>query len=391
MRVLVHDYGGYAFPIQLSAELARRGHTVGHAYCTNLQTTPLGVGQPLDGVSMLPVSTRRPLDKYNLGRRWLQEREYGQRAATVVDRFAPEIVLSANAPLSTQARILRTCKRQGIPLVYWLQDLIGEAALRILPQKSRWIGPVLGRYLDALEARLLRASHAVVSISGDFGAKLRSMGVAESGVTVIENWGTLGPCTELAKAWAHSVGLDERPLLLYAGTLSLKHSPQLILQLSQTLGDRAWVVVVSHGAGADWLRREQEVAGVDQLRILPYQDVDRLPSMYASADILLALLTADAGRYSVPSKVLTCMCAGRPILASMPGHNLAARVIREAGAGYIVEPGDHTQLTELAATLVTDADTRRQLGARAAEYAKSRFDIAAITDRFERVLTSVCP
>ena len=40
--------------------------------------------------------------------------------------------------------------------------------------------------------------------------------------------------------------------------------------------------------------------------------------MLASADVLVALLETDAGAFSVPSKVLTSLSAGRPILAAIP-------------------------------------------------------------------------
>ena len=38
MRILVHDYAGHPFQVQLSRELARRGHEVRHAYASALQT-----------------------------------------------------------------------------------------------------------------------------------------------------------------------------------------------------------------------------------------------------------------------------------------------------------------------------------------------------------------
>ena len=33
LRVVVHDYSGFPFPVQLSRELARRGHDVLHLHC----------------------------------------------------------------------------------------------------------------------------------------------------------------------------------------------------------------------------------------------------------------------------------------------------------------------------------------------------------------------
>ena len=106
----------------------------------------------------------------------------------------------------------------------------------------------------------------------------------------------------------------------------------------------------------------------------------------ASGDILLALLEADAGVFSVPSKVLSYLCAGRPVLAAIPGDNLAADVIRRSGGGVLVEPGDGAGLRAEARRLLEDPALRAQLGLRARQYAEDNFDIAAIGDRFEEIL-----
>ena len=64
--------------------------------------------------------------------------------------------------------------------------------------------------------------------------------------------------------------------------------------------------------------------------LLPFQPYEVLPEVLASADVLLAILEPEAGVFSVPSKVLSYHCAGRPILAAIPAENLAARIIERA-------------------------------------------------------------
>ena len=38
MRIIVHDYAGHPFEVQLSRELAARGHDVLHLYCGSTHT-----------------------------------------------------------------------------------------------------------------------------------------------------------------------------------------------------------------------------------------------------------------------------------------------------------------------------------------------------------------
>src|SRR5262249_53784169 len=103
----------------------------------------------------------------------------------------------------------------------------------------------------------------------------------------------------------------------------------------------------------------------------------------ASADVLLAVIEPTAARYSVPSKVLTYMTAGRPILAAIPAGNLAARTISAASAGLTVDPQNPSELRRLARSLIEDEDRRRRLGAAGLAYARANFEIDDIAARFE--------
>jgi glycosyltransferase involved in cell wall biosynthesis len=120
--------------------------------------------------------------------------------------------------------------------------------------------------------------------------------------------------------------------------------------------------------------------------LLPFQPYEVLPDVLASGDILLTLLEADAGAFSVPSKVLSYLCAGRALLAAVPSDNLAAEVVRRSGGGILVEPGDDADLVAGAGRLLSDRGLREELGLRARRYAEENFDVATIGDRFEPIL-----
>jgi glycosyltransferase involved in cell wall biosynthesis len=224
-------------------------------------------------------------------------------------------------------------------------------------------------------------------ISEDFLPLLRSWGLGNSNLDVIENWAPIAelPALPRRNAWAVEHDLDGRAVFLYSGTLGFKHDPTLLLALAHWAGRRdALVVVVSEGPGADWLaEREQDEPA---LRLLPYQPYDRLPEVLASADVLVAVLEPEAAAFSVPSKILSYLCVARPLLASVPGDNLAARVVERSGGGVVVPPGDTAAFLSAAETLLDEPGRRVELGGRARAYAETAFDIGAIADRFEAVL-----
>ena len=389
MRILIHDFGGYAFPLQLSRQLVKRGHDVCHAYCASLTTTPPGVAPSDNILALKGLRTARPFDKYNFVRRWQQEHEYGRLIREVCVEFEPDIVLSGNAPLPAQQMLVKLRRQHGFRFVFWLQDLLGLAALRILKSRQWILGVTVGRYFEVLERQLLQKSDAVVSICDDFVPLLTGMGVRKDRIEVIENWGVLPKGSETDSNWAATHVQQGRSRFLYTGTLSLKHNPILLLRLAQATVGHAEIVVISQGIGAEWLQEKKALFDLPNLIVLPYQDAADLPAIYASADMLMALLTRDAGVFSVPSKVLTYLCAGKPVLAAMPPENLAARILQSSGAGRVTPPGDVEAFVEEALTLMDDPSLRSSMGVAAKAYAERQFDIDRITDRFEDVFRRV--
>ena len=180
--------------------------------------------------------------------------------------------------------------------------------------------------------------------------------------------------------------LADRLVFLYAGSLGLKHDPTLLIRLAQGLTDVA-VVVVAEGAGADLVASEAARLTLANVVVLPNQPYERLSDVLGSADVLVAILDRQGGAYSVPSKVLSYLCAERPILASVPRANLCAQVIAESGGGVVVEPGSVDDWLNAARELAGNGELRGQLAREGRAYAMRTFDIAHIADQFEAILS----
>ena len=145
------------------------------------------------------------------------------------------------------------------------------------------------------------------------------------------------------------------------------------------------MVVLTDGFGKDYL---EQMPLLEDLVVLGFEPYERVPEVLASADVLLATLEADAGQFAVPSKILTYLCAGRPILLAGPKNNLAASIIERSKAGLVVDPDDAEAWVRTAQKLIADPQKRAELGANARRYAEHTFDITTIALAFERVLFS---
>ncbi|NYZ15283.1 glycosyltransferase family 4 protein [Azospirillum sp. RWY-5-1] len=393
LRVAVHDYGGYAFPVQLSRWLAAQGHAVLHLYSGDVEA-PRGRldRHPDDPASFAveAVSTGRPLTKYDLARRWWQETRFGARLAERVLAFAPDVVLSANTPPAVQQRLLKALSRVGVPLVCWVQDIFSIGAAEILKGKPALLRvPALG-FLERVEYGTLRAAAGLVVISPDFLTTLAERGVRHPRGTVIENWAPLGEIRPLPKdnGWARAQGLADRFVFLCSGTLGMKHDPGQLLRLAHAFRDdpAVRVVAVSQGLGRRFLEEAKARDGLDNLVLLDFQPFGMLPEVLATADVSVVLLEEYAGALSVPSKVYSHACAERPILAAIPAANLARRIVEREGLGLAVDPGDRDGFLAAARRLRRDADLRTACAAAQSRFAAHACDIARIGPNFLEVL-----
>lgn len=390
MRIVVSDYAGHPFQAQLSRSLASRGHAVLHISSASFQT-PKGALEKRDGdpdtFQSMAVTTRKPFEKHRFVKRRRQEIETGKRIGEEISRFGPNVVLSSNAPLDAQVQILRAARRRGSRFVFWVQDIYSHAITRILSDRFGPLGAAIGLFYRRLEGKLLAGSDHVVVISPDFVSAVAAIGAIETArITVIENWAPLDevPAHARNNDWAKANLPASKCRFLYAGTLGFKHNPQLLLDLAQaTDGD---VIVLSEGPAAEMLKSRARLLGLRNLHVSGWVPFELLPAALGGADVLLVLLEPDAGAFAVPSKVLTCMAAGRPILAAIPQANLAARLISGSNCGIVVDPTDPQAFVSAANTLAEAPHVRWAFAESARTYAQSAFAIESITDRFESIL-----
>jgi colanic acid biosynthesis glycosyl transferase WcaI len=122
--------------------------------------------------------------------------------------------------------------------------------------------------------------------------------------------------------------------------------------------------------------------------LLDFQPYADLPAVMGSADVLMAVLEPDASRFSVPSKVLTYLCAGRAIVGVLPRDNSVAEILLSHGAGLVV--GRDDTASEVA-RLLDDEACRSAMGRAGRRYAEETFSAETAADRFVEVFNDLGP
>jgi glycosyltransferase involved in cell wall biosynthesis len=393
VRILVHDYSGHPFQAQLSRELSRRGHAVTHSWCeahvSGRGNLSAGAGETL-GFEAIAVG--ETIDKLSFATRLVKELRYGGQLARQTRRRRPDVVLVSNVPIPMLVVFVVFATLTRTRWVLWQQDVQGVAvrsfAGRQLSRAFRLVAALLG----AGEKWAARRAARIVVISEAFAGVHERWGTADK-VAVIPNWAPLDEIVPVPRdnAWAVEHGLVRTRNLVYSGTLGLKHNPTLLVGLARRVidaGQPVHLTVVSEGPAMEVLR--DEAARLDvPVTLLPFQPYRRLPEVLGTGDVLVVLLEQDAGAFSVPSKTLSYLCAGRPVLGLMPGENLAAQLVGQVD-GCVLPPREDA-LDEAAAWVagvLADDQRAEKLGLLARDLAEREFALRECADSFERILAA---
>lgn len=400
MDIVVHDFSGHPFQAELARRLAARGHRVVHLssaeYVSGKGLLERRADDP-PGLTFDQISVGRPFPKYSPTQRSRWELAYGKATSTYLKDW-PGVVITCNVPLLAMTRFVRAARRRKLPWVFWHQDIysaaMGDELRRRLPGV---VAAPAAATFTRMEAWCARAAGHIVAIGDAFTRVYPNWGIDADRVSVIPNWAPLEDIvpTDRDTATATSIFPDagESLRLLYAGTLGRKHNPLLLVELlrnARAAGVDATLTVVSQGEAADDLAEAARADRSLPLRVVPFQPAEILAEVLGSADVLVGLLEPEATEFSIPSKVLSYMAAGRPILGLMPATNPAAADITACG-GFVADPtADGAQRgAAWLAEVGSDAEQLAQIGKATRAVAETRFNPDRITTQFEKLLSAL--
>lgn len=290
----------------------------------------------------------------------------------------PDIVFVA-APSMVSAPVGWLAARLGGGKA-WLhiQDYEVEAAFAtgLLTEDS-----TTGRMAKAFERWVLRRFDRISSISEPMLEKLREKQVPEDRIYELRNWANLARVTpvEGVSPMKAELGIRTEYVALYSGNLANKQGLEIIPDMARRLAHRDDLTIVVCGDGPMRTTLEDSAAGLDNIRFLPLQPLDRLSDLLGMADVHLLPQIAGAADLVLPSKLTNMLASGRPVLATADPETALGQEV--TGAGICTPPGDGAAAAAALDALLDDPETRATLGREARARALERWDMGAILDR----------
>lgn len=302
----------------------------------------------------------------------------------------PDAVLyiGAQPALAMLARIV--ARLAGCPYFVNVTDLAAQAALDV-----GIVGPRLSGVLEALEFAAYRKAAAAFVLCRSFEQTLVARGYPASRIHLIRDPTDLERIRPVPPngAFRARYGIPAGAyVVMHAGSMGLKQGLMNVVAAASLTRDTniCWVLVGAGETRSELVEATRRQGLEDSVRFVPFQGDDELSEMFAAADVLLLNQVNAVKDTVIPSKLLTYMASGRPVLAAVNPTSQAAEIVRDADGGMLVTP-EHPEALAAAARWFAgeNAETLEGFGARNRAYAEEHFDQRKIVAAHEAFMLKV--
>lgn len=301
-------------------------------------------------------------------------------------RKRTDFILVYSPPLFVGLVALALRLFSGSKVIVNVQDLFPQSAIDLGLLHQPW----LIRGFEYLESYLYRHSDVItVHSEGNRDHVLRRGGDSAKTVIVPNYVDTnlLIPGNrenEFRKMYLIS---PDSFIVSFAGIFGYSQDIDTIIESAKLLQRDSHIMfyIVGDGVENDRLRKKAE--GLSNVVFLPMQPKDRYMELLHASDVCLVTLRKEVKTPTVPSKILSIMAAGRPLIAGLPLDGDAPRIIKEAECGICVEPENAEQLAGAIEHMYALGESAGEFGRNGREYVLAHFSLEICTQIYEKIFT----
>jgi colanic acid biosynthesis glycosyl transferase WcaI len=292
----------------------------------------------------------------------------------------PDVLVSASPSFPALLPAMLNARARRIPWVLWLHDILpdGAAATGIVDESSFAI-----RAARRLEAAAYRAAERIVVLSRSFTDNLTAKGVPGNKIELIYD-----PATRRPRADGPPAASDEGMRVLSMGNIGYSQGLTELVRAFEAsdLPDDTRLAITGSGMAAPEARAEARTSRVEMLGVV---DDDQLEEELTCATIAFVSQRYEGAEFNIPSKLMNFMAYGLPILAAVNPSSEVARLVTEAGAGWVVDSSDPDSFPRELARLRNAPDEIRERAAASADFAARHFAQPQFGKHFDQVLRNV--
>jgi colanic acid biosynthesis glycosyl transferase WcaI len=311
----------------------------------------------------------------------------------MVQARRPDVIYANTWPIFAAGIVSWLAKVRGVPIVLSIQDVYPESLISL-----KKLSPSTGiaRLLRQLDASIARFASAIVVIS-ERSEEIYSLdrGIAREKIHRIANWRSPEdqPTVEMAQQRRNLWGIaTDAFLIVFAGNIAAACGIESIISVVSVLGADMLTQLVVAGSGSA-LESCRSIANQYEGRRIKFTGpflANETLSILNAADLLILPTQGDQSLVCMPSKLISYMMSGRPVLAIARSESDLARLVNASGCGWVAEPGDHEALAQQIGIIATlDRSELARMGSLGRRYALTHFSTEACLPRLIAVVEKV--
>ena len=338
----------------------------------------------IDGVRVLRSPLILPGDEHTTFRRIVFDSSLAVTsllASAGIGRI--DVLICVSPPLQLGVTAWLIARSRGARLVLHLQDLVPDAALSVgMMREGKAV--LLARQLERF---VYSRAGLITVISKGFFDNLLAKGVTEQRLRLVPNWVETDKFNVPADPNIRAIlGADNgETLILHTGNMGAKQGLETVVDAAAELANEEIVItLIGDGSHRRQLEARASRLGLKKVRFLPLQD--NFPSTLAAADLLVLAQQGRVLDSVAPSKLLSYMAAGKPVVAAVNALSEAGRLVRVAECGIVVPAEDAAALADALRTLHRQKELHAALGASGRRYARQHYARSVVLEDWSNLI-----
>ena len=270
--------------------------------------------------------------------------------------FKPDLIVVTSIPPILGGFFGILCKKIfKCKLIYFCMDIHPEIGLISNDYKNN----ILKKFFFLLDNYTCSKTDKIIVHSSDMKASLIDRGVQyKDKILIINNFAKQNNVSITKKKYTK---LDGFLKIIYAGNIGRFQSLENILIAMKLINNKNIELnIVGEGSKKNELENFSKKNNLN-VNFLGYLSQNKIADLIDISDICLVTLMPEIYKYAYPSKIMTYLSRGKPIIATVELDSEIANSIINEKYGYVVNQNDYNSLAKLLLKISHDGNLLKNL------------------------------
>jgi len=303
----------------------------------------------------------------------------------------PDVIFAVTPPLGLGVVASRLARWWRVPFIFDVEDLQPDAAIELgMMQKGR-----ISDVLYAVEWDSYRRAALISTLTEGMRQRIADKGIDAGKIVLFPpraDASLYGLRQRVSPdRFRQRYGLEGKLIISHSGNMGVKQGLGVVLEAAEHSRERRDLcyLFVGDGAMRTQLEEQARLRGLENVRFLPLLNDDEFAEMLAATDVALVTQQKIVSDIVFPSKTVTLLSAGCPVIASVNAASEVASAVRRSSAGVVIEPERSDLLWQAIEEMVANPERLAAMSLEAEKFARQSWDESITLPRMEEHFLSV--